>query len=213
MKTLSKILGHIGTFILGMLAISVWYGCETATTNHTNHNPTIINPQVCSIFGDRREITDTIYLHDNGRHVDIIIPDKDTYTGYGWGSEEFYLHVPTWDDLKYRNIYNATKKDNKVLMHYKENLVKMDDWVAIPITKPQWNDLHQNIHASFDTDSTGAWQYVADGYKGNDTFYKAHGEYSYYYTCNSWTNEMLKKSDIYARKHALFSEEVINIHR
>ena len=96
-----------------MLAISVWYGCETATTNHTNHNPTIINPQVCSIFGDRREITDTIYLHDNGRHVDIIIPDKDTYTGYGWGSEEFYLHVPTWDDLKYRNIYNATKKITK----------------------------------------------------------------------------------------------------
>ena len=106
------------------------------------------------------------------------------------------------------------EKNNKVLMHVKENLVRMDDWVAIPITKYQWNDLIQNINASFDTDTTsGAWQYVADGYGGNDTFYKANGEYGFYYTCNSWTNEMLRESGIYARKHALFSEEVINIHR
>ena len=193
----------IGNFILGVLAISTWYGCETATTNH----------QLCFGYGDRREIVDTIYLHDNGRHVDIIIPNKNTYTGYGWGSKEFYLNVPTWDDLTYRSVYNATRKNNKVLMHVKEDLERKKDWVAIPVTIEQWDDLHKNIFASFDTDSTGAWQYVADGYKGNDTFYKAHGEYGYYYTCNTWTNEMLLKSNMYARKHALFSKEVIDIHR
>ena len=98
-------------------------------------------------------------------------------------------------------------------MHVKKNLIKMDDWVAIPITEYQVDSLHKNIFASFNTDSNGAWQYVADGYGSNDTFYKAHGEYSWYYTCNTWANEMLKESSIYARKHAVFSEEVIDIHR
>lgn len=193
----------IGNFILGVLAISTWYGCEMGTTNH----------QKCLVFGDRRVITDTIYLHDNGRHVDIIMPDKNTYTGYGWGSETFYLRVPTWSDLTYRAVYNATRKYNKVLMHVKDNLIKNNSWVAIPVTQNQLDSLHKNIDASFNTDSTGAWQYVADGYGSNDTFYKAHGEYGWYYTCNTWANEMLKESDIYARKHAVFSEEVIDIHR
>ena len=192
----------IGNFILGMIAISTWYGCETATTNHP----------ICGINGDQRVIADTIFLHDNGRHVDIIIPDENTYTGYGWGSKEFYLNVPTWDDLTYRSVYNATRKNNKVLMHVKRNLERKKDWVPVYIGNWQWDSLIKNIEESFDTDSTGAWQYVADGYKGNDTFYKAHGEYGYYYTCNSWTNEMLLKSNIYARKHAIFSQEVTDIH-
>ena len=209
-----RIMRAIGNFVLGVLTISIWYGCETGTTNHTNHNPTIINPQICSIFGDRRKITDTIYLHDNGRHVDVMIPKNDgLYTGYGWGSKTFYLDVPTWDDLTFRAIFNATRKENETLMHVKENLVRMDDWVGIPITKYQWDSLIKNINASFDTDSTGVWQYVADGYRNNDTFYKANGQYGFYYTCNTWTNEMLRESGIYARKHAIFSKEVIDIHR
>ena len=189
--------------IIIILITSLLYSCVGDTVNH----------QVCAIYGDQRVITDTIYLHDNGRHVDIIISDGNTYTGYGWGSETFYLRVPTWSDLTYRAVFNATRKNNKVLMHVKKNLIKMDDWVAIPITEHQVDSLHKNIFASFNTDSNDAWQYVADGYGSNDTFYKAHGEYGWYYTCNTWANEMLKESDIYARKHAVFSEEVIDIHR
>ena len=202
MKT--RIMRAIGNFILGMIAISTWYGCETATTNH----------QVCSIYGDARTITDTIYLHDNGRHVDVIVYDKDgKYTGYGWGSKEFYLEVPTWNDLTYRAVYNATKKDNEVLMHVKRNLVRMEDWVPIGITKKQWNDLHKNLDKSFKLDSNAARIFVADGYGSSDSFYEAHGSYSLNYTCNSWTNDMLKNSGIYARKHAIFSKEVIEIHK
>ena len=185
-----------------ILIASLLYSCIGDTVNH----------QVCAIYGDQRVITDTIYLHDNGRHVDIIISDKNTYTAYGWGSETFFLKTPKWDDLTYRAVYNATRKNNKVLMHVKKNLIKMDDWVAIPITEYQVDSLHKNIFASFNTDSTGTHQYVADGYGSNDTFYKANGEYSFYYTCNTWANEMLKNSNIYARKHAIFSDEVINIH-
>ena len=198
-----RIMRAIGNFILGVLTISIWYGCETGTTNH----------QKCLVFGDTREITDTIYLHDNGRHVDVIMPRGDTYIGYGWGSKEFYLHCPTWNDLTYRAVYNATKKDNEVLMHVKRNLVRMEDWVAIPITKYQWNDLHKNISKSFELDSNAARIFVADGYGSNDSFYEAQGSYSLNYTCNSWTNDMLKKSGIYARKHAIFSKEVIEIHK
>jgi hypothetical protein len=209
---MKKVISYIGSFILGILSISIWYGCETATTNH---NCTPVNQQVCSIFGDRRVITDTIYLHNNGRHVDIIVPEGNTgkYTGYGWGSKTFYLDVPTWDDLTFRAVFNAVDKENETLMHVKENLIMMEDWVAIPVTKYQWNDLHQHINASFALDSSGGWDFVADGYGDYDMFYRANGEYGLYYTCNSWANEMLRESGIYARKHAIFSEEVIDIHR
>ena len=197
----------IGNFILGMIAISTWCGCERSTTKTTNH-------QICSIYGDRRTITDTIYLYDNGRHVDVIVYEKDgKYTGYGWGTKEFYLQVPTWDDSTYRAVYNATDKDNEVLMHVKEDLVRMEDWVEIPITKEQWNDLSENIRSSFKLDTNGSIIFVADGYESSDSFYEAHGSYSLEYTCNSWANDMLKNSGIYARKHAIFSREVISIHR
>jgi|TARA_R110001583_G_C5553525_1_gene400547 hypothetical protein len=198
-----RIMRAIGNFILGVLAISTWYGCEVGTTNH----------QKCLIFGDTRVITDTIYLHDNGRHVDIIMPRGDTYIGYGWGSKTFYLDVPTWSDLTFRACFNAVDKENETLMHVKRNLVKMEDWVAIPITKYQWNDLSKNITKSFKLDSNAARVVVADGYGSSDLFYEANGEYGWYYTCNTWANEMLKNSGIYARKHAIFSKEVIDIHR
>ena len=104
--------------------------------------------------------------------------------------------------------------DHKINIPQSSMLQLLEANVKIPVTKKQWNHLSQNIAASFDgEDSTGAWQYVADGYGSNDKFYKAHGEYGYYYTCNSWTNEMLKKSGMYARKHALFSEEIINLYK
>jgi hypothetical protein len=201
MKT--RIIRAIGNFMLGVIAVSIWYGCETMTTNH----------QICVVFGDTREITDTIYLHDNGRHVDIIIQAQGEYVGYGWGSKTFYLKVPTWDDLTFRAIFNAVDKKNETLMHVKGNLVKKQDWIAIPVTKKQWNSLYQNIEASFDTDINDVWQYVADGYGSNDTFFKANGEYGLNYTCNTWTNEMLKNSGMYARKHALFSKEIINLYK
>jgi len=199
-----RIMRAIGNFILGVLAISTWYGCEISTTNH----------QKCAIFGDHREIVDTIYLHDNGRHVDIILPTTDnTFISYGWGSKTFYLDVPTWDDLTFRACFNATRTENETLMHVTNNIIRKNDWIGIPVTKWQLDSLNSNILSSFKLDSEGFNQKVADGYGSNDTFYKAHGEYGWYYTCNTWANEMLKESGMYARKHAIFSEEVINIHR
>ena len=46
----------------------------------------------------------------------------------------------------------------------------------------------------------------------NGWYYKAKGKYSLLYTCNTWTNEMLKKSDLYARKRAIFSKDIINLY-
>tara|TARA_R100000995_G_C3484584_1_gene126379 strand:+ start:2729 stop:3340 length:612 start_codon:yes stop_codon:yes gene_type:complete len=202
---MKKIIKSVGFFILGALSITIWYGCETMTVNE---------PTTCLIYGDTRELTDTVYLYDNGRHVDIILDEGNgRFAGFGWGSETFYLKVPTWDDLTYRAVYNATKKNNKTLMHVKENLIKSEDWVAIPVTEEQVDELWDNIFRSFDLDSVGKLKFVQNGYGEHDKFYKAKGSYSLNYTCNSWANDMLKKSGIYARKHAIFSEEVIDIHR
>lgn len=199
-----KIIRVIVLLLAWIVITSTWYSCETRTTNHKN----------CIISGDMRTIVDTIYLNDNGRHVDIMMPtQKNKFTGYGWGSEVFYLEVPTWSDLTYRKMFNATKTDNNVLMHVKFNVIKSNDWVAIPVTTEELGFLFLNIDDSFVKDSNAKYIFVSDGYESEDAFYKAHGEYSLNYTCNTWANEMLKNSDIYSRRHAIFSEEVINIHR
>ncbi len=55
---MKKIIKSVGFFILGALSITIWYGCETMTVNE---------PTTCLIYGDTRELTDTVYLYDNGR--------------------------------------------------------------------------------------------------------------------------------------------------
>ena len=67
-----RIMKAIRNLILGIIAISTWYGCEISTVNHPKY----------TIFDDTREIVDTMYLHDNGKYVELIIPTEDTL-GFG----------------------------------------------------------------------------------------------------------------------------------
>ena len=215
MKELFKLLGYS---IIGAIAVSVWYTYETAVVNYTsssspstNVSNDIIEAKKYWLQGD----CDLVFLNDNGRHIDIIIPDEnyDKYIAYGWGSEEFYLNVPTWDDLTYRNIYNATKKNNKTLMHVKIYNEVDPNWAVTETSRTQIDMLRENVAEWFEYDKDGNKIFVSDGYHGYDKFYKAKGSYSYNYTCNTWANEMLKNSDLRARNWTVFSKEIIQLYK
>ncbi len=183
-----------------VLIISSLYGCID-TVNH----------QICAIYGDRREITDTIYLNDNGIHVDLVLNDIEGYTSYGWGSQHFFINGPTWSDISYKDIIHVLKNKDDVVIRETSYKSKKKYWVPVPLTKKQLDSLKNNISNSY---------YYYDNKKvkvkdsnNNITYYRAVGEYSYNYTCNSWTNDMLKNSGMYARKHTILSNKIINLYK
>ena len=50
------------------------------------------------------------------------------------------------------------------------------------------------------------------GYYDNDQFYKAIGRYSCFRTCNSWTNRLLKKSNVKSAYWTPYSFGITNKH-
>ncbi len=184
---------------------SIFIGCGD-TVNHQN----------CLIYGDRREIVDTVYLNDNGMHVDIVLPtgynENEGYTSFGWGAEQFFIYVPTWSEAKYVDFLHVITNGHEVVIRETKFNRKRNSWTPVPVSQEQLDLLRENIHYSYKYDDKGHRIKVNDP-KNNGTYYKATGEYTFYNTCNTWTNKMLKNSNLYARKRAYFSEEIINLYK
>lgn len=168
-----------------------------------------------------------IYLYTNGVHTDIVVPIKNEQydwsqtipfentrsqkTGYrylsvGWGDKGFYLDTPTWADLKFSTAFKAAFWLSESAMHctFYDKMTEGEDCVKISVTKTQYDHLIQYINAKFDRDKNGNIILIKTNavYGNNDTFYDAHGSYSFLNTCNTWTNNALKAA---GQKAALWS--------
>lgn len=160
-----------------------------------------------SVDCDKKQL---VFINTNGIHLDIIIPQKllrpelaqqlghqRKFVSFGWGDEDFYLNVPTWDKLKAYTVVNAAFLPSNTLMHveyYKEIRPK---WRPLPLCMEQLDSLQDFIQASFATNKKGKLiELTNTGYWINDYFYKAKGSYTCFYTCNTWVNEALKKASV-----------------
>ena len=156
----------------------------------------------------------TIYLTTNGVHSDVILPrklmipellkgqkyhPKEQYFAYGWGEENFFLNTPTWGELKFSTAFRAAFLESSTLMHVTRYRTKRERWIAVQITEKQLQKLNTYILQTFDENNTGKQLIEGASYTPDrDNFYKAHGNYMFYKTCNSWTNTALKESDMKA---------------
>jgi len=163
---------------------------------------------------DQGPYTEEIYLSDNGIHVDLIIPENEQYIAYGWGSEIFYLNTPTWDDLTVSNAFKALFTEPASVMHVTTYTQIEKSWIKIEVNEKQLSNIKCLINKSFKLDNNGNRINFEDaGYYHNDKFYKAVGRYSCFRTCNSWTNELLKKSNIKSSYWTPYSFGVVNKHK
>ena len=165
-------------------------------------------------YQDQGPYTKEIYLNDNGIHVDLVIPENEQYIAYGWGSEIFYLNTPTWDDLTVSNAFKALFTKPASVMHVTTYDAIGESWIKIEVNEEQLEEIKSLVNKSFKLDNNGARiHFDGVGYSDNDEFYKAVGKYSCFRTCNSWTNALLKESNIKAAFWTPFNFGIVNKHK
>lgn len=156
----------------------------------------------------------TIYLHSNGVHLEIIIAkkdlntsiledlkytQKDQYFSFGWGDKNFYVETPAWADLTFVNGFQALFLKSPTLLHVSRYSSIHKDWIALKIDQEQLKKINLYIANTFRLDSKNKKIILPGlGYYKNDEFYEAMGYYTCFNTCNSWVNTGFKKSGIKA---------------
>lgn len=185
--------------MIPFLYVMVALICSTITVNN---------------FQPKNNQTKIIYLHTNGVHLDLILPVENLsenlryglkptaetrYFSFGWGEENFYLNTTHWADLTAENAWRALFTKSNTLLHLTHYAEKRSDWVGIPVSEKQLQDLNVYLLKSFRLNKSGEKQILfGKGYHQNDNFYRANGNYTLFYTCNSWVNQALKSSSLKA---------------
>lgn len=179
----------------------------------------------------------TIYLRTNGMHTSFVFPlqndiknwkelttPKHTlskspnyrYVSLGWGDLKFYRNTPEWSDVKFPVAFQAVFLSNPSAMHveFHQTLRHNQPTIPVKITKGQYLKLVEYVSNSFQKDQAGNVKPVAElHYNENDVFYYANRSLHFFYTCNTWVNEGLKKAGLRACLWTPFDEGIFYQYR
>lgn len=162
-----------------------------------------------------------VYLFTpNGVHTDLVLPvrtaQKDwsreikyrhttsrdsagyDYLAFGWGDKGFF-YIPGWGDLTFPIAFRAAFHLGTTAMHTtfhtEAELAPGPRCVRLELTPAQYARLVAYVQGSFRPDAAGRVQYLpGHTYAGHDAFYEGQWAYSFWHTCNTWTNNGLKAS-------------------
>ena len=164
----------------------------------------------------------TVFLMKSGIHMDFLLPicnklkdwqeefpisntrSKDsTYKkiAIGWGSKDFYMNTPTWDDLtlKIFLISNFGLGSSAIhVKYYTDTLPKDSKILSLKLSDNQYKKLVKYIENSLKRSGTTKSSFILPKnpkvLSKNDAYYDAKQNYSLLFTCNSWINNGLKAS-------------------
>lgn len=142
-----------------------------------------------------------LIFHRNDLNADFLIQmeqlENRDFIAIGWGDEGFYLHTPSWAELKVSTALKAAFLPSKTVMHVTHYNKVNPKWKIIELCPTQLQKLQHFIEESFARNATNSVQILdGAGYRFNDFFYRAAGSYTCFYTCNVWVNQALKKADV-----------------
>ncbi|WP_103071022.1 TIGR02117 family protein [Aquimarina sediminis] len=171
----------------------------------------------------------TVYLSSNGVHLEIIIAKNDLnsnvlhsqkyntqaeFFSFGWGDKNFYVETPTWADLTFFNGFQALFLNSPTLLHVTRYSSVQEDWIMLKINHEQLKKINQYISSTFQLDSKNKKIVLPGlGYRSNDDFYEAKGNYTCFNTCNSWVNNGLKQSGIKACLWTPYDFGLLGMHK
>jgi uncharacterized protein (TIGR02117 family) len=167
-------------------------------------------------------------------HTDIVVPVKNEiydwtksfsytsvksadssykYISFGWGDKGFFIHTPSWADLKTSTAFKAMFWLSTSAMHvtWKKNIIPGLRCRQIIITKEKYAILCSYIAGTFTTGADKLPEYIkAPGYGDHDAFYEAKGTYNLFQTCNVWTGNGLKKAGVKVAVWTPFEKSVFH---
>ena len=172
----------------------------------------------------------TVYLADNGIHVDIVMPVKAQGldwgklippadmaapdAGAGWiafgsGEERVYLETPTWWDITPRTIWSALTGGKRV-MHVEYVSSPLYAVRKIRLRPEEYRRLWAAIRADFALDRRGRVQRIDHpGYGPSDAFYRAVGRESAVRTCNTWVSNWLRLAGVKTSLWSPFAQGLV----
>ena len=159
----------------------------------------------------------TVYLRDNGIHVDILLPANaqgldwrpllppshftnpppdPQWFAFGAGERRVYLDTPTWWDLTPRTAWAGLTGGERV-MHVETVANPGPRLRAIRLRPEEYRRLWASIRSEFDLDRDGRPQRVDHpGYWHHDAFYEGRGQADAINTCNQWIADRLRVAGV-----------------
>ena len=122
-----------------------------------------------------------------------------THMKFGWGDHDFYIHTPSWSDLKVSTATNALLIPSKTVMHVSYDVEPEENSSVrgVTISKEQYQRLVDFVLESFATNDQGDFELiVGKSYHQCDAFYRANGSYHCFKTCNCWAGKAIKTAGI-----------------
>lgn len=207
-------------FIIAYLIIGEWLGKQVVNAD--------FEPDPAGI---------KIYIISNGVHTDIAVPSKTdqidwttfldpstfepppeiehpAYIAFGWGDRSLFEDVPTWGDLTAPILIRSMLLPSTSAMHisyYDFGLNETNNSIAVNISAEQYEILIQAFKSSFDLDTEGNPQSLNCCFYSHlsDQFYASPTKYHMLFTCNSWTNKLLKEAGIPTARWAPRQESIM----
>lgn len=206
MKLIKKLLKYIGFVLLlplGYLIIAVITSLITVSTEPSE----LPTPH-------------TIYLTTNGVHMDIVLPRalltknlalqlhqkaSDKFVAFGWGDENFYLNIPTWGDLTFKNAFGAMFLKSSTLMHVTRYRSVQKKWIPIHINQDQLKALNDYIAGTFQHTTNNHIIHLPNkGYTSQDDFYKTSKSYKIFVRKITILETRITKANLLCTVFSLF---------
>ena len=111
----------------------------------------------------------------------------------GWGAEDFYTTTGTYRDVSVRAVWRGITGDQSVIRAALAG-ERASDWPAMELhlSRVQYNALLERIEATF----AGRDPLPTPGFSSFDVFYRAHGRFHLFRTCNVWIGETLRAAGL-----------------
>ena len=176
-----------------------------------------------------------VYVVSNGFHTDLLLPlhapdgagawlnflqnpDWATrfaayqYVAFGWGNADFYLAYRGGQRPGVLTTVRAVLPARTVLHvdFYRQAPRRGRHVAALRLTQAQYQELTEYVQAAFARDSAGGLRpYAGFGFTPDDFFFAAQGRYHLLHTCNSWTNDGLRRAGVRAARLPLLAPQVM----
>ena len=158
----------------------------------------------------------TIYLADNGVHVDLIMPiaaqgldwrplipvsdfeavnPNAGFIAFGSGERRVYLNTPTWWDVTPRTLWAAVAGGARV-MHVEYLPSPSTEVREIRLRPEEYRRLWAAIRSDFELKSGRPIRIAHPGYGPSDAFYRATGKANAIRTCNAVVARWLRLAGV-----------------